>query len=344
MIYSLLRPLLFCLQPETAHHVVLKALHAVPARLFSKPTSNPVQALGLEFPHAIGLAAGFDKNGEYLDDLSKLGFSFIEVGTVTPRPQGGNPKPRLFRLPKAHALINRMGFNNHGVDALVARFQKKKYQGILGVNIGKNKDTSLDRAVEDYLYCLRQVYVHTSYVVVNLSSPNTPSLRALQHGDYFSNLMNALREEQLYLADKHQRYVPLVVKVSPDEPDETLKTMADVMLSLGIEGIIATNTTSSRAGVEGLPHGGEEGGLSGPPLAARATACLRLLKEQVGDEISLIATGGIDTLSVARDKLAAGASLLQLYTGFIYQGPGLVLALAKGLAEPVEDASSAALI
>lgn len=329
--YSLIRPFLFRLEAEKAHHLALKSLHFAPGCLFTKPKGRVVSALGLEFPHPLGLAAGLDKNGEHLDDLAKLGFSFIEVGTVTPMPQDGNPKPRLFRLPAAEAIINRMGFNNKGVDALISNIQKANYQGILGINIGKNKETSLDKAVDDYLFCMRRVYPHASYITINISSPNTPDLRQLQQGDYFLSLMTRLREEQLLLADFHQRQVPLVVKLSPDEADETLKQMADLVVTLGIEGIIATNTTCARDKVSSLPHGMEQGGLSGSPLASRSTDCLKVLKGIVGDDVTLIGVGGINSPIVAEQKLLAGASLLQIYTGLIFQGPGFVSKIVEGI-------------
>ncbi len=329
--YSLIRPILFSLNPETAHELSLSALRFIPAKRFIQPTSKPVHAMGFDFAHPIGLAAGFDKNGEYLDALAKLGFSYIEVGTVTPKPQAGNPKPRLFRLPKARAIINRMGFNNQGVDALLANVNKASYSGILGINIGKNKDTPLNQSVDDYLYCFRKVYSRASYVTINVSSPNTPDLRELQRGEYFSNLINQLREEQLVLADTYQHYVPLVVKLSPDEDDETLKKMADVVVSNGIDGIIATNTTSVHDAVRMLPHGEEQGGLSGRPLITRSTQCLRVLKRVVGHDVTLIGVGGIASPDVAREKIAAGADLLQVYTGLVYQGPGLVKKLVDGL-------------
>jgi len=331
VIYQLIRPLLFRLDAEKAHDLTLSMLDYLPGSVFAKPHLNPVKALGLMFPHPVGLAAGLDKNAEYLDALDKLGFAFIEVGTVTPRPQPGNPKPRLYRLPQAQAIINRMGFNNQGVDALVANVQRASYQGILGINIGKNKDTSLNQAVDDYLHCLRKVYLHASYVTINISSPNTPDLRQLQQGDFLSNLLSQLREEQLHLADTHQRYVPLVIKLSPDETDDALKKMADVILSYGIDGIIATNTTCDRDAVSTLPHGAELGGLSGAPLVTRSTHCLKLLKQIVGEKVVLIGVGGIDNVAVAREKLDAGASLLQVYTGLIYKGPGLVKTLTAGM-------------
>lgn len=329
--YSFVRPLLFSLDPETAHALALSAMDYVPAGLFRTPKTKRVHALGLDFPHPIGLAAGLDKNGEHLDALAKLGFSFIEVGTVTPRPQLGNARPRLFRLPQLHAIINRMGFNNQGVDALLTNISRARFQGILGINIGKNKDTPLNQSVDDYIYCLRKVYARASYVTINISSPNTPDLRQLQQGKYFHDLIHQLREEQLHLSDMYQRYVPLVVKISPDEDDETLKKMADVMVSCGMDGMIATNTTCDRIAVHGLPHGDSLGGLSGRPLAARSTDCLRVLKSVVGDAVTLIGVGGIDSAEVAREKLEAGASLLQVYTGLIYEGPGLVNQLVEGV-------------
>lgn len=331
MLYSLIRPALFNIDPEIAHHTTLSLLNYLPTHLFPKVAGRPVKALGLEFPHAVGLAAGLDKNGEYLDALAKLGFSFIELGTVTPRPQLGNPKPRLFRLPKAQALINRMGFNNRGVDALVENISKAKYQGILGINIGKNKDTPLHQSIDDYLYCLRKTYLHASYVTINISSPNTPDLRQLQKAEYFGDLISQLREEQLVLADTFQCYVPLVIKLSPDEEDETLKKMADVIVSNGIDGIIATNTTCDHAMVEAMGYGREAGGLSGHPLYQRSTTCLSLLKKIVGNEVSLIGVGGIASAETAREKIAAGADLLQIYTGLIYKGPSLIKELVESL-------------
>ncbi len=276
----------------------------------------------------MGLAAGFDTNGVYLSGLAKLGFAFIEVGGVTPLPQRGNPQPRIFRLPEQQAIINRMGFSNQGVDALVANIKKSHYQGILGVNIGKNKDTPLNKAGEDYRYCLQRIYPYASYVTINISSPNTPDLRQLQQKEYFADLMSLLREEQLRLAQEYQRFVPLVVKISPDEEDENLKAMTEVMLRCEISGIIATNTTGSREGVTHLVHGNEQGGLSGKPLRQRATHCLHLMHSYVGDQITLIGLGGIDDVNVAQEKKAAGATLLQVYTGLIYQGPGLIARLA----------------
>lgn len=329
--FSSLRPLLFKLEAEKAHHFALSALSYMPQFCFKQPEHKPIKTLGLNFSHPVGLAAGLDKNGEYLDGLAKLGFSFVELGTVTPRPQVGNPKPRLFRLPQAQAIINRMGFNNQGVDALVSHVKKASYKGILGINIGKNKDTPLEQAAEDYLYCLRQVYEHASYVTINISSPNTPDLRQLQQGEYFAHLLSQLQNEQIKLSDQYQRHVPLVVKISPDETDETLKQMTEAILHHGIEGVIATNTTCSRELVKDMPYASEQGGLSGKPLTELSTHCLRLLKEYTGNAVTLIGVGGIDSAATAQEKLDAGASLVQVYSGLIYQGPGLVAQIVAGL-------------
>lgn len=331
--YSLIRPLLFKMDAENAHELTLKTLHWLPASLFKKPQqATPVSVMGIDFPHAIGLAAGLDKNGEHLDALHKLGFSFIELGTVTPRAQTGNPRPRLFRIPEARAIINRMGFNNAGVDALVANVLKANYQGVLGINIGKNKDTSLNRAADDYLYCLEKVYKHASYVTINISSPNTPDLRLLQQEEYLSHLLGQLSEKQKQLADRYQRQVPLVVKFSPDEGNEALKQMANAVLKNNISGIIATNTTCSREQVNGVPGADEMGGLSGEPLLERSTACLEILKQELGSDVVLIGVGGVDNILGARKKLQAGASLIQIYSGLIYQGPNLIPSLVEGLA------------
>jgi dihydroorotate dehydrogenase len=329
--YSLVRPWLFKMDAEKAHGVALSLLNLAPRFCFSQPSSNPVNVLRMTFPHPVGLAAGLDKNGEYLDALAKIGFSFLEVGTVTPKPQVGNPKPRLFRVPELKAIVNRMGFNNLGVTALVENIKKSNYRGILGINIGKNKDTLLSKAVEDYLFCMRAVYPYSSYITINISSPNTPDLRQLQQGQYFSHLLSQLQLEQMRLADTHQRHVPLVVKVSPDEDEETLKEMTDSMLTYGIEGIIATNTTSQRGFFTGLPQIMSQGGLSGKPLSSLSTTTLRILKELVGDDITLIGVGGVDDGVSAQEKIDAGASLVQVYSGLIYQGPELVSQLAAQL-------------
>jgi dihydroorotate dehydrogenase len=330
-VYSVIRPLLFRLDAEQAHDLVLSYLEYLPKFFFKQIKESPIEAMGIQFPHPVGLAAGLDKNGDYLNGLARIGFSFIELGTVTPRPQIGNPKPRLFRLPSAHGIINRMGFNNQGVDALIVNVKNANYTGILGINIGKNKSTPLEKAVEDYLYCFRSVYEHASYVTINISSPNTPDLRQLQQEQFFADLLYQLHEEQLNLSDRFQRHVPLVVKVSPDEDEDTLKKMCEIIIKHGIEGIIATNTTCSRKQVGHLDHADEAGGLSGKPLSLLATQCLRLLKQYVGNEVTLIGVGGIDDLHSAQEKMKAGASLVQVYSGLIFKGPSLVSDIAAGL-------------
>lgn len=304
---------------EKMHHVALFILRYIPAWCFKKITNKPVHVMGIEFKHPVGLAAGFDKDGRYLDTLGKLGFAFIELGTVTPKPQAGNPKPRIFRLPKAHAIINRMGFNNAGVDALVQNIKKSAYQGVIGVSIGPNKNTPAEKIWDDYNYCLERVYRHADYIAINISSPNTPGLRALHDIARFSKLMEQLREEQLALSDKTGRYVPIVVKLSPDESDESLKLMAEQLMLSGLDGMILTNTT--------VAHEGETGGLSGRPLAARAKQCLEVVKAVVGDDVALIASGGVDSPEEAHARMASGASLVQVYSGLIYEGPGFVKSL-----------------
>lgn len=329
--YSALRPWLFKMDAEKAHDVTLSALAFLPQFCFTQPRQNKVEAMGLEFSHPVGLAAGLDKNGEYVDGLAKIGFSFIEVGTVTPRPQIGNPKPRLFRVPETEALVNRMGFNNQGVDVLVQNIQAANYQGILGINIGKNKDTPLSKAADDYLYCFKKVYEHASYVTINISSPNTPDLRQLQQKVHLADILGQLKMEQTKLSDQFQRYVPLVVKISPDESVETIKEMAGAILNYEIDGVIATNTSSSRVLFKSAPRVARQGGLSGKPLLELSTACLGLLKEEVGNAVTLIGVGGIDSVESAQQKIDAGASLVQVYSGLIYQGPELVSRLANRL-------------
>lgn len=328
--YQLLRSLFFLLPPEWAHRVVLQALAITPRVCFpAPPAPPPLSAMGLTFPHRIGLAAGFDKSGQFVQSLEKLHFSFIEVGTVTPLPQAGNPKPRLFRLPAQRALINRMGFNNEGVERLAARLSAHTRRGVLGINIGKNKTTPLDQAAQDYQRCFEAVYALADYVTVNISSPNTQQLRELQQSDFLETLLITLTQTQQRLANAQQRWVPLVIKCSPDETPDTLKRLADLALKYKIAGIIATNTTTQRPGLSGVQHGLEIGGLSGSPLGPLATQSLLILKQAVGNAVTLIASGGIEDESTAQEKFSAGATLLQLYTGLIYQGPGLVRRLAR---------------
>ena len=328
MLYEFARPLLFALDAETAHDLTLASLRTAHALHLpvtcSAPAARPVRLMGLEFPNRIGLAAGLDKNGECIEGLAALGFGHIEVGTVTPRPQAGNPKPRLFRLPLRQAIINRMGFNNHGVDALVANVERSAYKGILGINIGKNFDTPIVRAVDDYLACLRKVYVHASYVTVNISSPNTKNLRQLQGESELDGLLGPLKREQASLAQRHGRYVPLALKIAPDLDEAQILAIADALRRHRIDAAIATNTTVSREGVEHLAHADEAGGLSGAPVFEKATNVLGALSRHLGNEVPLIGVGGVMSGRAARAKLEAGAQLVQLYTGLIYRGPALV--------------------
>ncbi len=328
MLYEFARPFLFALDAETAHDLTLASLRTAHALHLpvacAAAAGKPVRVMGLEFPNRIGLAAGLDKNGECIEGLAALGFGHIEVGTVTPRPQPGNPKPRLFRLPERQAIINRMGFNNHGVDALVANVRRSAYQGILGINIGKNFDTPIERAADDYLACLRKVYPHAGYVTVNISSPNTKNLRQLQGESELDALLGALKREQAALAQQHGRHVPLALKIAPDLDEAQLQSIADALRRHRIDAAIATNTTISREGVEHLAYADEAGGLSGAPVFEKATTVLGTLSRTLGNEISLIGVGGVMNGKSAHAKLEAGAQLVQLYTGLIYRGPALV--------------------
>ena len=327
--YNLARQLLFKFSPEVSHDLSLDLIGAggrlgLNSLLCKAPASNPVTVMGLDFPNPVGLAAGLDKNGAAIDGFAQLGFGFVEIGTVTPRPQPGNPKPRIFRLPQAEAIINRMGFNNLGVDNLVSRVRAARYSGILGINIGKNFDTPVERAVDDYLICLDKVYAHASYVTVNVSSPNTPGLRSLQFGDSLKQLLEALRVRQAQLAQQHGKYVPLAIKIAPDMTDEETVQVAQALLESGMDAVIATNTTLSRVGVEGLVHGDEAGGLSGAPVREKSTHTVKVLAAELAGRLPIIAAGGITEGEHAAEKIAAGASLVQVYSGFIYKGPALI--------------------
>lgn len=327
--YNLARDLLFKLSPETSHDVSLDLIGAggrlgVNGWLTKAPAKLPVTVMGLEFPNPVGLAAGLDKNGSAIDGFAQLGFGFVEIGTVTPRPQPGNPKPRLFRLPQAQAIINRMGFNNLGVDQLVTRVQAARFKGVLGINIGKNFDTPVERAVDDYLICLDRVYAHASYVTVNVSSPNTPGLRSLQFGDSLKQLLDALRVRQEALTQLHGRRVPLAIKIAPDMSDAEIVEVAAALVNSGMDAVIATNTTLSRVGVEGLEHGEEAGGLSGAPVLEKSTYTVKALAGELAGRLPIIAAGGITEGRHAAEKIAAGASLVQIYSGFIYKGPALI--------------------
>src|SRR5450830_564793 len=339
LFYTLARSILFSMEPEKAHHLTLPALQRMTKSgfggLFGKPADDPRTVMGIRFPNPVGLAAGLDKDGAFIDGLAALGFGSIEVGTVTPRPQTGNPKPRMFRLPAANAVINRMGFNNGGVDAFVANVQASRFyqerQGVLGLNIGKNLDTPIERAAEDYLHCLEKVYPYASYVTVNISSPNTKNLRQLQGASELDALLGKLKDAQQRLADQHKRYVPLTLKIAPDIDAEQIKNIADALLRHKIDGVIATNTTITRDAVKGLQHAEEAGGLSGAPVFAPSNQVVRGLKAELGDALPIIGAGGILSGANARTKLDAGATLVQLYSGLIYRGPALIKECADAL-------------
>jgi dihydroorotate dehydrogenase len=317
-LYRLARPLLFSLDPETAHRLGLRLSGLVLAKTFEAP----VRAMGLEFPNPVGLAAGLDKDAAHIDGLARLGFGFIEVGTVTPKPQPGNAKPRLFRLPESEALINRFGFNNVGVDVFLQNVARSRWRGVLGINIGKNATTPAERAVEDYEHCLEKVYSAASYVTINISSPNTAGLRALQEKEALDRLLERLAARREALSKAHGKRIPLVLKVAPDLDAGGIRAIAESVQRHRIDGVIATNTSTSRNGVENLRHANEAGGLSGTPIREPATTVLRELKKHL--QICLIGAGGILSGADAAEKRAAGASLVQLYTGLIYRGPELV--------------------
>lgn len=327
--YTLARQLLFKLSAETSHDLSLDLIGAggrlgLNGLLTKPPARLPVMAMGLQFDNPVGLAAGLDKNGAAIDGFAQLGFGSVEIGTVTPRPQPGNPKPRLFRLPEATAIINRMGFNNLGVDNLVARVKTAKYRGVLGINIGKNLTTPVEQAVDDYLNCLDKVYDHASYITVNISSPNTAGLRSLQFGDSLKQLLDTLAERRVVLTGQSGRHVPLAIKIAPDMSDEETALVAQALVDAGMDAVIATNTTLGRAGVEGLVHGDEAGGLSGAPVREQSTHIVKVLAQTLGGKLPIIAAGGITEGGHAAEKIAAGASLVQIYSGFIYKGPALI--------------------
>lgn len=339
LLYSLARPFLFAIDPEAAHKLTLPALRRAAAMGLTssivKPAHDPRTVMGITFPNPVGLAAGLDKDGAYIDGLATLGFGSIEVGTVTPRAQPGNPMPRMFRLPKANAIINRMGFNNGGADAFVANVRSSRFyqnkEGVLGLNIGKNADTPIERAVDDYLICLEKVYPYASYVTVNISSPNTKNLRQLQGASELDALLSQLKEAQQRLSDQHKRYVPIALKIAPDMELEQIQTIAQALLRHKMDGVIATNTTVSREAVKGLKYAEETGGLSGAPVFEASNTVIRALKSELGDALPIIGVGGILSGTDAQAKIAAGASLVQLYTGLIYRGPALVKECAAAL-------------
>jgi dihydroorotate dehydrogenase len=334
--YSILRPILFSLNPETSHEVSLSLLNLAEKTrtlglLSVDVMENPVTVMGIRFPNPVGLAAGLDKNGDYFNALGKLGFGFIEIGTVTPKAQPGNDKPRLFRLPEAQAIINRMGFNNKGVDHLVDQVKQRRYQGILGINIGKNASTPVENAVDDYLIGMQKVYEHADYITINISSPNTQGLRSLQFGDSLKQLLSQLKDEQLRLQQLYKRYVPFAVKIAPDLTDEETRQVAEILLANDIDAVIATNTTLSREDVRDLPFGNESGGLSGLPVQKKSTQMIRNLRLILGKKMPIIGVGGINDAQSAGEKICAGASLVQIYTGFIYKGPSVIAEAAEGI-------------
>ena len=328
MSYRLIRPLLFRLSPDAAHGVATRSLRVLSAlRGFEAPTvvnGSAFELMGLRFPNVVGLAAGFDKSGRYVDALAQLGFGFIEVGTVTPRPQPGNPRPNLFRLVEDRALINRMGFNNDGVEAAVRRLEKRRYRGICGVNIGKNFDTPLEEAVDDYLTCFRAVHATADYVTVNISSPNTPGLRDLQGEESLDQLLTELVNAREVLSGTHRKRVPLLVKIAPDLDEDGLLSICRVLLRSGVDGVVATNTTTARPSSLRSPYASEAGGLSGAPLHAVSVSVIGFLRKQLGPAFPIIGVGGISSIEMARAARSAGANLIQLYTGLIYEGPRLV--------------------
>jgi dihydroorotate dehydrogenase len=335
-LYPLLRPLLFSLDPETAHEVTLKLLKVADISglsklIYPKLDSKPVTVMGLTFKNPVGLAAGLDKNGDYINALAALGFGFIEIGTVTPRPQPGNPKPRLFRLPEHQAIINRMGFNNLGIDHLLEQVKQSRYSGILGINIGKNFDTPIEHAADDYLIGLRKAYTAASYITINISSPNTKNLRQLQQGDEIKSLISALKEEQLKLRQEHGKYTPIALKIAPDLTEDEISHIAGLLLEFAIDAVIATNTTIARDKIAGHPLANETGGLSGAPVKEQSTFVVRKLAGELSGKIPIIAAGGILSAADAQEKLAAGASLVQIYSGLIYQGPQLIEDIVNNL-------------
>jgi dihydroorotate dehydrogenase len=328
-VYSLARPFLFCLDAERAHDLALTSIDAayrtgLNPLLAARPAPLPTRVFGIEFPNPVGLAAGLDKDGAHVDALAGLGFGFIEVGTTTPRPQPGNPKPRMWRLPEYQAVINRLGFNNGGADALVRNVEKATFSGVLGINIGKNKDTPNERAVDDYLFCLERVYARASYVTVNISSPNTQGLRDLQEEETLKRFIGTLRDAQERLAAKHRARKPMLLKIAPDLDEADLDGIAEVSLKVGIDGLICTNTTIDRSAIAGARHAEEPGGLSGKPLLHKSTSVLQGMARRLGGKIPLIGVGGILSGTDAVAKITAGASLVQFYSGMIYRGPALI--------------------
>jgi dihydroorotate dehydrogenase len=333
--YGLLKNILFKINPEQAHTITLKTLKCLhqlklTSLLFTTLPKRPLRLMGLQFPNPIGLAAGLDKNGDYIDALSSLGFGFIEIGTITPRPQTGNQAPRLFRLIEDKALINRLGFNNQGIDYVLERLEKINYTGILGINIGKNADTPMTRAYDDYLQCFHAFWRHASYITINVSSPNTKDLRQLQTNEYLPTLLHVMKNAQRDISLQYHKYVPIVLKIAPDLSPAEIIFIADMIIRLGIDGVIATNTTVARNhNLLKSPYRHEVGGLSGTPLNQPATSVIKTLATELKGNIPIIASGGIMNAKIAAEKMAAGANLIQLYTGLVYHGPRLLRQIAK---------------
>lgn len=335
-LYALAKPFLFQLDAERAHDLTLNSLKLAEKTGLLAVLPKPVQChskqvMGLTFPNSVGLAAGLDKNGAVIDGMAALGFGFLEIGTTTPRPQPGNPKPRLFRVKEAEGIVNRFGFNNLGVDHLIANVQASNFRGILGINIGKNFDTPNERAVEDYLICMRKVYAYASYITVNISSPNTKNLRQLQEKDALDALLSTLKAEQKILADKHGKYVPIALKIAPDLDEAQIIGITDLLKIHQFDGVIATNTTLARDMVAGLPNASETGGLSGAPVREKSTLVIAQLSKQLAGALPIIGVGGILSGADAAEKMAAGASLVQVYSGLIYRGPSLVRDICKAI-------------
>ena len=336
MYYPFVRKALFQLDPERAHEFTFQQLRRITGTPFEalvrqKVPAKPVNCMGLTFKNPLGLAAGLDKDGECIDALGAMGFGSIEIGTVTPRPQPGNDKPRLFRLVDAEGLINRMGFNNLGVDNLVENVKKAHYDGVLGINIGKNKDTPVEQGKDDYLVCMDKIYPYAGYIAINISSPNTPGLRTLQYGEALDDLLIAIKNKQNDLQKIHQKYVPIAVKIAPDLSEEELIQVADSLVRHNIDGVIATNTTLDRSLVQGMKNCDQTGGLSGRPLQLKSTEIIRRLSLELNGRLPIIGVGGIDSVIAAREKIAAGASLVQIYSGFIFKGPPLIKEIVSNI-------------
>ena len=336
MYYPFVRKALFQLDPERAHEFTFQQLRRITGTPFEalvrqKVPAKPVNCMGLTFKNPLGLAAGLDKDGECIDALGAMGFGSIEIGTVTPRPQPGNDKPRLFRLVDAEGLINRMGFNNLGVDNLIENVKKAHYDGVLGINIGKNKDTPVEQGKDDYLICMDKIYPYAGYIAINISSPNTPGLRTLQYGEALDDLLIAIKNKQNDLQKIHQKYVPIAVKIAPDLSEEELIQVADSLVRHNIDGVIATNTTLDRSLVQGMKNCDQTGGLSGRPLQLKSTEIIRRLSQELNGRLPIIGVGGIDSVIAAREQIAAGATLVQIYSGFIFKGPPLIKEIVSNI-------------